>query len=140
MKAKKQVSRSTAMRRADRAFSLYIRTRDSQKFGGRQFQCISCGRILPIEQCDAGHYVNRQHQSLRFNEFNVNGQCRHCNRFDEGNMMGYRQGLIEKHGEIVVKRLEAEKRRPMKRTVGDLLLIERVYKELTAKFTYQIKK
>ena len=127
------------MRRADRAFSLYIRTRDSQKFGGRQFQCISCGRILPIEQCDAGHYVNRQHQSLRYNEFNVNGQCRHCNRFDEGNMQGYRQGLVEKHGELAVKQLEGSKRISVKRTTGDFLLIERVYKDLTKAFTYQIR-
>ena len=139
MKPKKPISRATAMRRADRAFSLYIRTRDSQKFFGKQFQCISCGRILPIEQCDAGHYVNRQHQSLRYNEFNVNGQCRHCNRFDEGNMQGYRQGLVEKHGELMVKQLEGSKRISVKRTTGDFLLIERVYKDLTKAFTYQIK-
>lgn len=127
------------MRRADRAFSLYIRTRDAQAYCGTQFQCISCGRILPIEQCDAGHYVNRQHQSLRYNELNVNGQCRHCNRFDEGNMQGYRQGLVEKHGELTVKQLEGSKHRPTRRTVGDFLLIERVYKDLTKAFTYQIK-
>lgn len=139
MKPKKPISRATAMRRADRAFSLFIRTRDSQKFFGKQFQCISCGRILPIEQCDAGHYVNRQHQSLRYNEFNVNGQCRHCNRFDEGNMQGYRQGLVEKHGELTVKQLEGSKRISVKRTTGDFLLIERVYKDLTKAFTYQIR-
>ncbi len=47
--------------------------------------------------------------STRFSEVNCNAQCRDCNRFDEGNMSGYRQGLIRKYGEQQTILLEASK-------------------------------
>ena len=91
----------------DRVFSQYIRLRDM--LPGNVFQCISCGRIKPMSQADCGHYINRQHMSTRFSEVNCNAQCRNCNRFDEGNMSGYRAGLVRKHGETKVLLLESQK-------------------------------
>ena len=93
----------------DRVFSMYIRLRDSREFDFKAFRCISCGRILPFEKADNGHYINRQHMSTRFDEMNCNAQCSHCNRFQEGNMQGYRNGLIRKYGEQKVVRLEMKK-------------------------------
>lgn len=132
-------TRSNLMRKADEAFSLFIRTRDSQDFDGRAFCCISCGRPLPIEQADCGHYINRQHMSLRFSELNCNAQCRKCNRFMEGNNSGYRQGLIQKIGEQKVVLLEAQKYAENKMTNFELEIIAKHYKEETKKFKYQIK-
>lgn len=40
---------------------------------------------------------------------NCNAQCKQCNRFDEGNMSGYRYGLIKKYGERQVQYLESLK-------------------------------
>lgn len=91
----------------DRVFSQYIRLRDM--LPGNVFQCISCGKIKPISQADCGHYINRQHMSTRFSEVNCNAQCRSCNRFDEGNMSGYRSGLVRKYGETKVVLLESMK-------------------------------
>ena len=85
----------------DRVFSMYIRLRDSREFDFKAFRCISCGRILPFEKADNGHYINRQHMSTRFDEMNCNAQCSHCNRFQEGNMQGYRNGLIRKYGQLI---------------------------------------
>jgi hypothetical protein len=93
----------------DKVFSLYIRMRDSKPYGHKYFRCISCGQIKPFEQGDCGHYINRRHMATRFDEMNCNMQCRACNRFDEGNMSGYRKGLIEKYGENKVLLLEAKK-------------------------------
>ena len=135
----RKASRSTLMRKADDAFSLYIRTRDSQEYEGRAFKCISCGRVLPIDQADAGHYVNRSHMSLRFNEDNVNNQCRHCNRFQEGNIQDYRKGLIKKIGESRVELLEAFKNLTNKITNFELEILAKHYKAETKKFKYQIK-
>jgi len=45
--------------------------------------------------------------SLRYSEMNCNAQCRKCNRFQEGNIQGYRKGLIEKYGEEKVELLES---------------------------------
>lgn len=134
-----KASRSTLTRKADEAFSLFIRTRDSQPFEGKAFKCISCGRPLSIDQADCGHFINRQHMSLRFSELNCNAQCRKCNRFMEGNFSGYRQGLIEKIGENKVLLLEAQKNQTHKITTFELGVIAKHYKEETKKFKYQIK-
>ena len=91
----------------DREFSLYIRLRDAMP--GGYFRCISCNQVKPFEQADCGHFINRQHMSTRFDETNCNAQCRKCNRFMEGNMQGYRQGLVRKYGEQRVLLLEARK-------------------------------
>lgn len=135
---KKKTSRSTATRKADEAFSLFIRTRDAQPYEGRFFRCISCGRVLPIEQADCGHYVNRSHMSLRYSELNCHSQCRHCNRFQEGNIQDYRKGLIEKIGEEKVLLIEAAKHITNKISTFELQLLAKHYKEETRKFEYQI--
>lgn len=137
---KKQVSaRSNAIQKADRAFSLYIRTRDAQEFYGKAFRCISCGRCLPIEQADCGHYINRRHLATRFSEMNCNAQCRCCNRFDEGNIYGYRKGLYTKIGEDNLEKLEAAKNQTLKLSVFELQEIAKMYTEKTKEFAYQIK-
>jgi hypothetical protein len=128
------------MRKADEAFSLFIRTRDSQKYQGKAFDCISCGRPgMAIDQADCGHYVNRQHMSLRFSELNCHAQCRHCNRFMEGNIQDYRKGLIKKIGESKVLMLEAAKNITNKISNFELEQISKHYKAETKKFNYQIK-
>lgn len=112
-------SRSKLIARLDEAFSMFIRLRDSSP-SGTSFKCISCGRILPFEQADCGHYINRKHMSLRFSEKNCNAQCRSCNRFDEGNIQGYRRGLIMKYGEPTVLWLESAKNQTNKISGFDL--------------------
>lgn len=92
----------------DKVFSQYIRLRDMIP-GTTIFRCISCGMIKPINQADCGHYINRQHMSTRYSEVNCNAQCRSCNRFDEGNIQGYRRGLVLKYGEARVCLLESTK-------------------------------
>lgn len=116
-------------RKLDEVFSKYIRLRDMMP--GRVFRCISCGRVLPIEQADCGHYINRKNMSTRFSERNCNAQCRSCNRFDEGNMSGYRIGLVKKRGEAVVLLLEAMKNETRKFTEWELkVMIEHYQREV----------
>lgn len=93
----------------DRVYSRYIRLRDSKKYGFKYFRCISCGRVLPYEQGDCGHYISRRNMALRFCEENTHCQCRSCNRFQDGNIIGYREGLIKKIGEKNVELLEARR-------------------------------
>lgn len=68
--------------------------------------------------------------SLRFDEKNCNAQCRACNRFDEGNIQGYRKGLIRKYGEKEVEMLEMRKFNVSKL---DSFAIEVLIKEYRAK-------
>lgn len=87
----------------DDIFSQYIRLRDANEYGF--CTCISCGKMQRWQDMDCGHFINRKHMSLRYSEINCNSQCRACNRFDEGNLEGYRRGLIIKHGPGIIDKL-----------------------------------
>ena len=73
--------------RIDRVFHEYIRRRDvnSEGYG----TCISCNKGIHFSESDAGHFISRQHLSVRWDERNVNLQCRKCNRFEYGRQFEY---------------------------------------------------
>ena len=94
--------------KAQKIFNAYIRQRDSDN---GYFTCISCGQTKEVSQMDAGHYVPVKGSSaLRFDEYNVNGECKGCNGFDEFHLIGYRRNLIDKVGERKVIELEHQHR------------------------------
>lgn len=77
-------------------FNEYIRLRD---LTGDYFKCISCGEIKDKKYMDCGHYFNvGYYDSLRFEDDNAHGQCRHCNYFLRGNLLEYRKNLVFKIG------------------------------------------
>ncbi|MDR1221436.1 MAG: recombination protein NinG [Tannerella sp.] len=110
----------------DRIFSEYIRLRDADSNG--YCRCISCGSIHHWKECDAGHFVNRKHMSTRYGEKNVNAQCRRCNRFDEGNQIGYTRGLIGKYGKEIIDELDIKKHSASKMTKPEYELLINHYK------------
>lgn len=87
-------------------FNKYIRLRDVDENGFGN--CISCGCQVKYGDSNyqAGHYVSAPTESLRFNDFNVNGQCKSCNYFKSGNLIEYRKGLVKKIGLKNVEGLE----------------------------------
>lgn len=91
----------------DTVFSEYIRLRDSDENG--YIRCISCGRRVHWTEADNGHFISRGNMSLRFDERNCNAQCRVCNRSKDGNITGYRAGMIQKYGIEVIDDLNAAK-------------------------------
>ena len=119
-------TKSKLVAKLDRLFSEFIRKRDTKGGFGR---CISCGKIITYDTSDCGHYVNRKHMSTRFDEQNCNAQCRSCNRFDEGNIQGYRKGLIAKYGEKVVDMLEYKKHNVSCLGVNELEILIKHYKQ-----------
>ena len=110
----------------DRVFSLFIRLRDANN---GYVSCISCGKIVDWKLSDCGHYVNRKHMALRFDEKNCNAQCRSCNRFDEGNSQGYRRGLIKKYGEKEVELLEIKKFNISKLSQFEVNILTKIYQK-----------
>lgn len=109
----------------DRIFSIFIRKRDTKDYGF----CVSCGKPITFENCDCGHYINRQHMATRFDEHNCNAQCRQCNRFDEGNIQGYRKGLIKKIGLEAVELLEIKKFNKAKYTEFEYKILIQEYQQ-----------
>ena len=92
--------------KAQKVFNAYIRKRDSEN---GYFTCISCGQTKDVSQMDAGHYVPVKGSSaLRFDEYNVNGECISCNGFNDFHLVGYRKNLIDKIGERKVMELESQ--------------------------------
>ena len=73
------------------AFQRWIRFRDLGK------PCISCGKVT--NEMDAGHFKKAEiYSGVIFNENNCHSQCRKCNRFQNGNELNYRLGLIKRYG------------------------------------------
>jgi hypothetical protein len=111
--------------KAQKIFNAYIRQRDSEN---GLFTCISCGQVKPTELMDAGHYVPQKNSSaLRFNEYNVNGECKSCNGFDQFHLIGYRKNLINKIGIEMVEYLETNNREVKKWSRTELLQIIKDY-------------
>lgn len=75
--------------------------------------CISCEHGWDgnfHRQRHAGHrYSVRAHPGLRFDMFNIFGQCSICNNWLSGNELQYTKGLIKHHGQEYVEILEEHK-------------------------------
>ncbi len=114
--------------KAQKVFNAYIRQRDSKE---GYFTCISCFKTLPIESMNAGHYVPvKGGSALRFNEYNVNGECQRCNGFDEFHLVGYRKYLVMKIGEDKVTKLEEDRNKVYKWSRTELEQIIKHYSTL----------
>lgn len=87
------------LKKTQEVFNRWIRERDRDK------GCISRGCNGAVEH--AGHYFNQgSHSALRYDPANVHGSCIKCNLFLSGNLIRYRQGLIDRYGEDYVRNLE----------------------------------
>jgi hypothetical protein len=105
----------------------YIRLRDKGK------PCISCQNPYQTNH-QAGHFYKAELFSLvRFNEFNINGQCEQCNLRREGNESEYRINLPDRIGEANFNELNKlasfEKRTSHKWDRLNLIEIRNYYKQ-----------
>ena len=108
----KRTKLSDLKKEVQKEFNKYIRLRD------KDLKCISCGKN---EVEHAGHYIAQGSSGLlRFNENNVNGQCRNCNVWQHGNLIGYRIGLVKKIGLEKVELLEEYRKAVKKWTREEL--------------------
>lgn len=110
------------MKIAQQVFNKYIRLRDAGN------NCISCGQKAKKE--NAGHFYSAgTHTSVRFDERNVHLQCEHCNTFLSGNLLNYREKLLNKLGYEEFERLSAEAMKTRKYTREELKEIIEIYKK-----------
>ena len=88
----------------DTEFSLFVRLRDAMNNGF--CRCISCGKVYHWKNLQCGHYMSRRYMATRFDEDNCHAQCVACNIFNQGNIQGYRRGLLIKIGENRINLIE----------------------------------
>lgn len=125
-KRDKLKTRGDWIKEAQVAFNRYVRLRDAGK------PCICCGRPLECGAIgggfDAGHYRSvGSAPHLRFDERNVHGQTKQCNRYGAGRAVDYRIGLIARIGREAVEELEADQK-PRKHSIDDLQEIRNTYR------------
>ena len=78
----------------------YIRERDKSK------PCISCGANWN-KDFQAGHFYKAElYSNLKYDEFNINGQCRKCNLRKDGNEAGYRKGFVLRYNKDILDNLD----------------------------------
>jgi hypothetical protein len=85
----------TLKRKLWKLISAYVGERDN-------WTCITCGKVCRDEYSrryfDGGHYKPEGiYKSVQFDLFNVNCQCRACNRGMHGNYGLYAEALIKKY-------------------------------------------
>jgi hypothetical protein len=81
-------------KKAQSSFNEFIRLRD------KNLGCISCDKNKDwAGQWHAGHFHSvGARKDLRFNEDNCHKQCSVCNNYLSGNLVNYKDSLVEKIG------------------------------------------
>lgn len=90
MKSKKP--KSKLIKELDVIFSQYIRL--SNSIDGF-CTCVTCGRVYEWKKIQAGHFMSRQHYSVRWDERNVKPQCYGCNVMQQGRQYEFSKYLGE---------------------------------------------
>lgn len=108
-------------KKADTIFSKYVRYRDGEvKNGEWQTTCITCGVTKPIKDMQAGHFVSRSCNLLRYNDLNVHSQCIKCNMFHSGEQYEYARQIDLRYGDGTAESLHNQRRQTHKLTVTEL--------------------
>ena len=110
--------RSRLVKKLDKIFSQYIRTRfvDDRGFG----QCFTCGVTKHWKAVDAGHFQSRGKYATRWNELNVQFQCKRCNGFRGGEQYLFAKNLDIKYGDGTADNILIESNQSARYGVSDL--------------------
>lgn len=120
----KKPSRKTIVNNLDKVFSEYIRRRYAKN---DIVECITCGKKGNYKGGDmhAGHFMSRKHYATRWDEENVQVQCKYCNTYRYGE-----QYLFAKHlGQDKADELLAKSRTMVKLKDWELQDMIEIYKK-----------
>ena len=120
-KKTKRPSVAKLKKKADAEFSKYVRYRDGWYRGGQWWcSCITCNVEKPLKEMQAGHFVTRSKNIVRYDEMNVNAQCVGCNMFKAGEQYLYGRALDDKYGEGTAEDLMSKRHLTHKLTIPEL--------------------
>lgn len=128
----RKITKTRAKDRAWKAFSLYIRTRDTiERNDVRIGSCVTCQKVYPLQQLQAGHFIPGRRNSVLFNEDIVHAQCYGCNVGLYGNPRAYDKFMRSKYSPEEIEKFDRLPNKSIKYSVLDYLDIEAEYKEKT---------
>lgn len=90
---RKRLSLPALEKKLDRIFSEWVRRRNADD--GGTVSCVTCGRLMFWKEAHAGHFIKRQHRSIRWRPTNVHPQCPSCNV--------YRGGMQDEYGHFIIQ-------------------------------------
>jgi len=123
------MKRSTLVKKLDKIFSIWIRSKDADHAG--MVDCFTCGVTKNWKyEIDAGHFQSRGKYETRWNEQNVKPQCKRCNGFRGGEQYRFAKNLDALYGEGTAEWLEFESNQPARFTNDELLVKIKHYTEL----------
>lgn len=98
---------------ADKAFSLYIRTRDN-------WTCQRCGTKYepPTSALHCSHFMGRGKESTRFEPKNADALCYGCHQYFTSHPAEHYQWQVKRKGEDVVEQLIAQSNSYKKKNRG----------------------
>ena len=104
-----------------KAFSRWIRLRDCLLTTGtiEHGRCVTCGKVLPFEKLQAGHFIPGRSAGILFEEQGVHAQCYGCNVPGRGRLPQYQLFMLKTYGQEVIDDLFDKSRRPHKITVDE---------------------
>ncbi len=124
----KKPTRKKIVKDLDEAFSIYIRLRGADSEGYNT--CYTCGIQKHYKQLQAGHFQTRMKYSIRWNEINVQPQCRRCNITNGGQQYIYGLKLDQDFGPGTADRLVYMGNQLVKYSNAELLEMTHKYKAL----------
>ncbi len=75
----------------DSVFSVYIRKKYANSNG--EVACFTCGKVMPWQHIQNGHFISRAYLATRFHEDNCRPQCVGCNVFGGGKPLDFEDNL-----------------------------------------------
>lgn len=130
MKKKWKVTKSDAVKYADKWFSKYIRERDTN--------CCTCWRYkwtLWTRSWHCWHCESRQRYNTRRDPKNCSWQCMWCNFAPTGKKDEHRKHLDKKRGKWTSKRMLTKSKKVAKQTAIAIMKIGDKYKKLYEKLS-----
>ena len=115
----RKISRKAIIKKADKVFSEYIRRRYANH--AEVVSCFTCGKKGHWKTMDAGHFMSRKFYSTRWNEENVQVQCKGCNIFRSGEQYMFGLQLDRKYGPGKSEELLQKSRSLLKLSTPDLI-------------------
>lgn len=125
-----------AKKKANTAFSIYIRTRDALYSTGEinSLICITCDKEYPawgVGCAQAGHFIPGRHSAVLYDPRNAHGQCYNCNVNLKGNWVKYEAKMIQRYGQAVVDELKEKDTVNPHYKAQDYVDIENYFKQKT---------
>ncbi len=103
-KKKKSKTQAQLKKQLDSVFSVYIRRKYANADG--DVACFTCGKIMPWQHIQNGHFISRSYLATRFHEDNCRPQCVGDNIFGGGKPLDFEENLKRELGEIYVEEMK----------------------------------